>query len=65
MKEESRLKSYVNAKAIDCKLLPIQLVMNSPKSIRVKLMKESEARLSTHKMIISNANDEEMSDKKA
>jgi phosphotransacetylase len=57
---------YVNTRAIDRKLLPIKLVVNSRDSIlRVKSMIESVVGLTTHEMIISNACDEEMSDEKS
>jgi hypothetical protein len=57
---------YVNTRAIDRKLGPIKLDVNSRDSIlRVKLMIESVVGLTTHEMIISNARDEEMSDEKS
>ena len=57
---------YVNTRAIDHKLGPIKLDVNSRDSIhRVKSMIESVVGLTTHKMIISNTRDEEMSDKKS
>ena len=57
---------YVNTRAIDRKLGPIKLDMNSRDSIlRVKSMIESVVGLNTHEMIISNARDEEMSDEKS
>ncbi len=57
---------YVNAKAIDPKLVRIKLDANSRDSIlRVKQMLESVVGLTTHEMIITNASDEEMSDEKS
>jgi hypothetical protein len=57
---------YVNTRAIDHKLGPIKLDVNSRDSIhRVKSMIESVVGLTTHEMIISNARDEEMSDEKS
>jgi len=57
---------YVNTRAIDRKLGPIKLDVNSRDSIlRVKSMIESVVGLTTHEMIISNARDEEMSDEKS
>ena len=54
---------YVNTRAIDRKLGPIKLYVNSRDSIlRVKLKLESVVGLTNQEMIISNASDEEMSD---
>ena len=61
-----KITVYVNTRAIDHKLGPIKLDVNSRDSIhRVKSMIESVVGLTTHKMIISNASDEDMSDKKS
>ncbi len=66
IKGRKQIRVYVNAKVIDRKLLTIQLDVNSRDSILwVKLKLESEVGLSTHKMIISNTKDKEMSDEKS
>ena len=59
---------YVNTRTIglDRKLGNIKLVVNSRDSIlRVKSKLESVVGVTTHEMIISNASDEDMSDKKS
>ena len=57
---------YVNTRAIVSKLGTIKLVGNSRDSIlRVKSKLESVVGVTTHEMIISNASDEDMSDKKS
>ena len=57
---------YVNTRAIDRKLGIIKHVVNGRDSIlRVKSKLESVVGLTTHKMIISNASDEDMSDEKS
>ena len=57
---------YVNTRAIDHKLGPIKLDVNSRDSIfRVTSKLESVVGLTTHKMIISNSSDEEMNDEKS
>ena len=57
---------YVNTRAIDRKLGPIKLNVNSRDSIfRVTSKLESVVGLTTHEMIISNSSDEEMNDEKS
>ena len=57
---------YINTRAIVSKLGTIKLVGNSRDSIlRVKSKLESVVGVTTHEMIISNASDKDMSDKKS
>ena len=56
---------YVNAKAVDRKLLPITSREQPGHILRVKSMIESVVGLTTHGMIESNASDEEMSEEKS
>ena len=61
-----KITIYVNMRAIDRMLGPIKLDVNSWESrLRVKSKLESVVGVTAHKLIISNASDEDMSDEKS